>query len=60
MKDPIVEETRRYRMEHTKEFRSDLRLICEDLRKFEQTLSGPKVKPQPRSLKDHKQNIQLE
>jgi len=51
MKDPIVEEVRRYRMEHTKEFQSDLRLIREDLRKFEKTIPGPLVKTQPRPLK---------
>jgi hypothetical protein len=32
MKDPIVEEVRRYRMEHTRKFRGDLAAICDDLR----------------------------
>ena len=32
MKDPIVEEVRGYRMEHTRKFRGDLAAICEDLR----------------------------
>jgi len=32
MKDPIVEEVRRHRMEHTRKFRGDLAAICEDLR----------------------------
>jgi hypothetical protein len=32
MKDPIVEEVRRHRMEHTRKFRGDLVAICEDLR----------------------------
>jgi hypothetical protein len=31
MKDPIVEEVRRYRMEHTRKFRGDLSEICADL-----------------------------
>ena len=35
MKDPIVAEVRRLRMEHTKRFGGDLARICEDLRKLE-------------------------
>ena len=58
MKDPIVEEVRRYRMEHTREFQSDLQLIFEDLRKFEETIPARKVKPQPKFLKDREQYIQ--
>ena len=30
MSDPIVDEVRRHRMEHTREFGGDLKLICED------------------------------
>jgi len=30
MKDSIVEEVRKYRMEHTKKFGGDLHAICED------------------------------
>ncbi len=32
MNDPIVDEVRRHRMEHTRKFGGDLKLICEDLR----------------------------
>jgi len=32
MKDPIVEEVRKYRMEHTQKFQGDLSAICADLR----------------------------
>jgi hypothetical protein len=32
MKDPIVEEVRKHRMEHTRKFHGDLAAICEDLR----------------------------
>ena len=32
MKDPIVEEVRKHRMEHTKKFNGDLTAICADLR----------------------------
>lgn len=42
MKDPIVNEVRRYRMEHTRKFRGDLDAICEDLRAV-QKISRHKV-----------------
>ena len=38
MKDPYVEEVRKHRMEHTRQFNSNLHLICEDLREFESCL----------------------
>ena len=31
MKDPIVEEVRKYRMEHTRKFGGNLEAICADL-----------------------------
>ena len=52
MKDPIVEEVRKHRMEHTRKFRGDLSAICADLRSI-QTASGHKIvrlapgKPEP-------------
>jgi hypothetical protein len=52
MKDPIVEEVRKHRMEHTRKFRGDLNEICADLRSI-QVASGHKVvrlaprKPEP-------------
>ena len=42
MKDPIVDEVRKYRMEHTRKFQGDLSAICADLRDV-QTGSGQKV-----------------
>ncbi len=42
MKDPIVEEVRKHRMAHTREFRGDLSAICADLRSV-QTASGHKI-----------------
>ncbi len=42
MKDPIVEEVRKYRMEHTQKFRGDLTAICADLRSI-QNASGHEV-----------------
>jgi hypothetical protein len=35
MKDPIVEEVRKARQDHAKEFRHDLAAICNDLRRIE-------------------------
>ena len=51
MRDPIVEEVRKHRMEHTRRFRSDLSVICADLRSV-QIASGHKViRLTPRKLK---------
>lgn len=38
--DPIVEETRRVRDEHAKKFNYDIRVIFEDLKSFEQSLTS--------------------
>ena len=56
MKDPFVTEVRKHRMEHTKRFGSDLRRICEDLRKFAATLGDRIAKPIPRPRKVTKSN----
>jgi len=42
MKDPIVEEVRRHRMQHTQKFGGDLAAICADLRSI-QDKSGHKI-----------------
>jgi hypothetical protein len=42
MRDPIVEEVRKHRMEHTRKFRGNLSAICADLRSI-QIASGYKV-----------------
>ena len=55
MRDPIVEEVRMHRMEHTQKFRGDLSAICADLRSI-QTASGHKIvrltlkKPEPTNV----------
>ena len=46
MRDPIVDEVRRFRMEHTRKFRSDLDLICADIRKI-QVRCGHKIVRHP-------------
>ncbi len=50
MKDPIVDEVRKYRIEHTRQFNSDLHQICEDLRKFESTLGDRVVRLEPKRI----------
>ena len=50
MKDPIVEEVRKHREEHTRRFNGDMHLICEDLRKFERTLGDRVIPTAPRRL----------
>lgn len=50
MKDPIVEEARKYRMEHTRKFGGDLRAICEDLRALQKKLGLKVVNLPPRKL----------
>jgi hypothetical protein len=49
MKDPIVEEVRRYRMEHTRKFGGDLDRICEDLMRIQRE-SGCEVVRRPPKL----------
>ena len=51
MKDPYVAEVRKYRMQHTKQFDSDLHLICEDLRNFESSLGKRVVTLAPKMLR---------
>jgi hypothetical protein len=50
MKDPYVDEVRKYRMEHTRQFNSDLHLICEDLRKLESALGDRVVRLEPKRI----------
>ena len=54
MKDPIVEEVRKYRMEHTAKFHGDLHAICEDFRRIERTLGDRVVRLPPVRLKPRK------
>ena len=49
MNAPIVEEVRRYRMEHTRRYGGDWKLICEDLRRIQRE-SGCKVVRRPPGL----------
>ncbi len=42
MRDPILDEIRKHRLEHTQKFDGDLHRICEDLRAY-QKICGHKV-----------------
>ena len=59
MKDPHVEEVRKHRMEHTRQFDFNLHLICEDLRKFEASLGERVVTLEPRKIQPTKRSRRL-
>ena len=59
MIDPIVEEVRRHRMEHTRKFGGDLNLICEDLRRIQRE-SGYEVVCRPPKLLAPKKDVKGE
>jgi hypothetical protein len=50
MEDPIVEEVRRARDAHAKQFNYDLDAICEDLRKGEKASGWPAVSLPPKRI----------
>ncbi len=50
MKDPIVEEVRKYRMEHTRKFQGNLPAICADLRAVQANSGHKVVRLAPRKL----------
>jgi hypothetical protein len=54
MRDPIVEEVRKYRMEHTRKFRGDLTAICADLRAIQDASGQEVVRLTPRRLEPTK------
>jgi len=51
MKDPIVEEVRRHRMEHTRKFGGDLAAICADLQSVQRSSGHEVVRLAPRKVK---------
>lgn len=50
MKDPIVGEVRKHRMEHTRKFKGDLVAICADLHSIEVVSGHEVVRLPPRRL----------
>ena len=51
MKDPIVEEVRKARQDHAKEFNHDLSAICKDLKRIEKECGHKLVSLPPKLLK---------
>jgi len=51
MKDPIVEEVRKARQDHAKEFNHDLSAICKDLKRIERECGHRLVSFPPKLLK---------
>ncbi len=49
--DPIVDEIRRIRQEHTDKFNGDLHAICEDIRRQERESGREYVSYPPRRIK---------
>jgi hypothetical protein len=50
MKDPIIEEIRKHRMEHTRKHASDLSAILTDLRKVQEKSGHKIVRLPPRKI----------
>lgn len=50
MNDPIVQEVRANRMEHTRRFKGDLTAICADLRKVQAASGHTVIRLTPRHL----------
>ncbi len=57
MKDPIVEEVRKHRMEHTAKFHGDLDAIYEDLRRIQATCGRKVVRLPAVRLKPNKRPV---
>ena len=56
MRDPIVEEVRKHRMEHTRKFRGDLSAICADLRCIQISSGHEVVRLASRKLEPRKRS----
>ncbi|RPH47174.1 MAG: hypothetical protein EHM85_20355 [Desulfobacteraceae bacterium] len=50
MKDPIVEEVRKHRKEHTEKFRGELTEICADLRRVQKNSGHEIVRLAPKRI----------
>lgn len=50
MSDPIVEEVRKYRKEHTLKFHGKLSEICEDLRRIQESSGHDVVRLTPKKI----------
>jgi len=57
MKDPIVEDVRKYRMAHTRKFKGDLAAICADLRIVQETSGHEVIRLSPKRLETDSASI---
>lgn len=57
MKDAIVAEVRRHRMEHTKKFHGDLDAICADLKAIQASSGHKVVRLPPKHVAAKKSNV---
>ncbi len=60
MRDPIVEEVRKHRMEHTRKFMGDLSAICADLRSVQAASGHEVVRLGPKRIDATKASSQIE
>jgi hypothetical protein len=58
MRDPIVEEVRRRRMEHTLKFKGNLSAICVDLRHIQKSSGHQVVRLAPKKLEPTRRSSQ--
>jgi hypothetical protein len=54
MKDPIVEEVRKHRKEHTQKFNGELSKICSDLRRIQDISGHDVVRLAPRKIEPNR------
>lgn len=59
MRDLIVDEVRKYRMEHTQKFRGDLSAICADIRSIQCNSGHEVVRLAPRKLETTSASIKF-
>ncbi|MCD4707142.1 MAG: hypothetical protein K8S62_05330 [Candidatus Sabulitectum sp.] len=52
MKDSIVEEVRKARQDHAREFNFDLEVICKDLKRIEMECGHRIVSMQPKRIRE--------
>jgi len=57
MRDPIVEEVRKHRMEHTRKFQGNLSKICIDLRHVQKASGHKLVRLAPRKLEHPRKRV---
>jgi len=60
MRDPIVEEVRRHRMEHTRRFGGDLKRICEELQRIQRESGREFVRRPPKRILPNRESQQLQ